>query len=123
MIDMDILDTTYQYIIKLFVLNTMLHHVGMLWIIEIHEQLQYDMDKQNSEWMTCGPWYNTYIYKNLHGKVFEEFIRNARTDRYNIMCSIGAHEKKIHWNMMMVVDNHHCFFHHHILIDFFRVHQ
>ena len=71
----------------------MLHQVGMLWIIETHEQLQYDMDKYNSEWMTGGLWYNTYICNKLHGKVFELFIRNARTDRYNIMCSIDAHEK------------------------------
>ena len=46
MIDVDILDTTYQDIITTFVLNTMLHHVGILWIIETHEQLQYDMEKK-----------------------------------------------------------------------------
>ena len=72
----------------------MLHHVGMLWIIETHEKLQFDIDKNNSEWMTGGPWYNTYICKKLHGNVFEGFIRNARTDRYNIMCYIDAHEKE-----------------------------
>ena len=33
MIDVDMLNTTYQYIITTFVLNKMLHHVGMLWII------------------------------------------------------------------------------------------
>ena len=81
MIDMDIMNTKYQDIIKTFVLNTMLHHVGMLRIIETHEQLQYDMDKNNSEWMTCGPWYNTSICKKLHGNVFEGFIGNERTDR------------------------------------------
>ena len=32
--------------------------------------------------------------EKLHGKVFERFIRNARTYRYNIMCSIDAHEKE-----------------------------
>ena len=51
MIDMDNLNTNYQNIITSFVLNTILHHVGMLWIIETHEQLQYDMDKHNSEWV------------------------------------------------------------------------
>ena len=51
--------------------------------------------------MTGGPWYNTSICKKLNGKVFEGFIRNARTDRYNIMCSIDAHLKLIHQNMMM----------------------
>ena len=51
------------------------------------------MVKHNSELMTDGPCYKIYICKKLHGKVFEGFIRNARTDRYNIMCSIDAHEK------------------------------
>ena len=44
--------------------------------------------------MKGGTWYNTYISKKLHGKLFEVFVRNARTDRYNIMCSIDAHEKE-----------------------------
>ena len=44
--------------------------------------------------MTGGTWYNTSICKKLHGNVFEGFIRNARTDRYNIMCSIDEHEKE-----------------------------
>ena len=51
------------------------------------------MDKHNSEWTTGGPRYNTYICKKFHKKVFEGFIRDARTDRYNIMYSIDAHEK------------------------------
>ena len=65
----------------------------MLWIIETHEQLQYDMDKHNSEWMICCTGYNTYICKIFHGNLFEGFIRNARTGIYNIMCSIDAHGK------------------------------
>ena len=44
--------------------------------------------------MIGGPWYNTYICKKLHGNLFKGFIINARTDRYNIVCSIGAHEKE-----------------------------
>ena len=70
----------------------MLHHVGMIWIIENHEDLKYDMDIQNSDCITGGPWYNTYICKKLHGKLFEAFIINARTDRYIIMCSIDAYK-------------------------------
>ena len=66
MIDVNNFNTTYQDIITTFVLNTMLQHVGMLFIIEAHEQLQYDMEKHNSEWMTGGPWYNTSICKKLH---------------------------------------------------------
>ena len=44
-------------------------------------------------WITGGPWYNTYICKKIHGNVFEEFVRNSRTDRYNLMSYINAHEK------------------------------
>ena len=65
MIYVDNLNTTYQDIITTFLLNTMLHHVVMLWIFETYEQLQYDMDKNNSEWMTGCPWYNTSIFKKL----------------------------------------------------------
>ena len=50
--------------------------------------------EKESEWMTGGPWYSTYICKKLHGNVFEGFIRNTRTERYNIICSIDAHEKE-----------------------------
>ena len=71
----------------------MLHHVGMIWMIENHEDLKYDMELQNSDWMIGGPWYNTYICNKLHRKLFEVFIINARTDRYNIMCSIDAYER------------------------------
>ena len=44
--------------------------------------------------MTGGPWYNTSICNKLHGKVFNGFIRNGRTDIYNIICSIDAQEKE-----------------------------
>ena len=52
------------------------------------------MDKHKQEWIIYGPWYNTYISKKLHGNLFEGFIRNSRTDRYNILYSIDAHEKE-----------------------------
>ena len=58
----------------------MLHHVGMIWIIENHEDLKYDTELQNSDWMTVGPWYNTSICNKLHGGGFEGFFINARTD-------------------------------------------
>ena len=42
------INTNYKYIVTVFVFNTLLHHVGMSWIIETNEQLNYDMDKQNT---------------------------------------------------------------------------
>ena len=55
MIDVDLLETNQKEIITNFVLNKILHHVGMIWIIENHEDLKYAMDIQNSDWMTGGP--------------------------------------------------------------------
>ena len=52
------------------------------------------MGKHNSDWITGSPWYNTYICEKIHGTVFENYIINARTDRYKIMCYIDAHEKE-----------------------------
>ena len=50
------------------------------------------MDIQNSDQFTGGTWYNTYICKKLHEKLFGGFIINARTDRQNIICYIYAYE-------------------------------
>ena len=43
-------------------------------------------------WMTSVTCYKTFSCKKLHGKLFEGFIRNARSERYNIMCSIDAYK-------------------------------
>ena len=91
---MDDMNNKYKDIITSFVLNTVLHHVGISWIIETNKYLEYDMDKHNSDWIAGGPWYNTFICKKLHGKVFEEFIINAITEKYNLMYLIDAHEKQ-----------------------------
>ena len=42
--------------------------------------------------MNKGPWYNKNICSKLHGIKFEDFITQARTDRYNLMCSLVAHD-------------------------------
>ena len=44
-------------------------------------------------WLNKGPWYNKNICSKLHGNKFEYFITQARTDRYNIMCSLVAHDR------------------------------
>ena len=66
----------------------------MSWIVEINQQLKYDIDKHNTDWITGGTGYNTYICKKLHRTVFKSYIRNELTDRYKLMCSIDAHEKQ-----------------------------
>ena len=61
-------------------LNAVLHHIGVSWMIETHELLKYDTNKHNADWITCGTCNNTSISEKLHGTVFGEYIRNARTD-------------------------------------------
>ena len=56
--------------------------------------MKYEIDKNNhQDWLNKGPWYNTYICLKLHGSMFEDFITHARTYRYNLMCSLVAHDK------------------------------
>ena len=46
------MNTKYKYNTNLYVLNTVLHHVGMLWITKTNIHLEYDADKNNPYWMT-----------------------------------------------------------------------
>ena len=58
---MNNMNTKYKDTTTSFVLNTLLHHVGMSWIIDTLEKLKYNVKKNSPNWMTGGPWYNTSI--------------------------------------------------------------
>ena len=91
----NIKNTTIKEMITKFVLNKILHNVGMSWIICSKNELFYEIEENNHpNWLNKCPWYNTAICSKLHGKMFEDFIRHARTDRYHLVCSIIAHDKK-----------------------------
>ena len=76
-----------------FLLMAILHCVGMSWIICSNEEIKFEIYESNHpDWFNKGPWYNTEICSKLHGKPFEEFISHTRTDRYNLMCYIVAHD-------------------------------
>ena len=78
-----------------FVLNTILHHLGMSWIICSNDEIKYEINEINhQDWVNKVPWYNISICSRLHGSLFEYFITHARTDRYNLMCSLVSHDKK-----------------------------
>ena len=88
-------NSTIEEMITKFLLNSILHHVGMSWIICSNKEMKYEVDEINHlYWLNKFPWYNTDICSKLHGKLFEDFISHARTDRYNLMCSIFAHDNK-----------------------------
>ena len=51
-------------------------------------------ENNHPNWFNTGPWYSTAICYRFHAKVFEYFIKNERTDSYNIMCSIIGYDKQ-----------------------------
>ena len=64
-------NTTFDEIITKFVLNSILHHVVMSWIIRSNQEMKYEMDKNNhQDWLNRGPWYNTSICLKLYGSIF-----------------------------------------------------
>ena len=76
-------------------LNEIWHHVSMSWITSFNDEMKYEIYKINHQyWLNKGTWYNTDICSRLHGSLFEYFITHARTDRYNLMCSLVKHDKK-----------------------------
>ena len=50
-------------------------------------------ESNHLDWLNKGPRYNRNICSKLHGSRFEDFIKPARTYRYNPMCSLVAHER------------------------------
>ena len=82
--------------INKFVLNTVLHHVGLSWIISSNKQMKDDIKENNTYRVNKGPWYNTYICSKLHAAISECCIRNTIAERYNLMCSITALNKLLH---------------------------
>ena len=84
---------TLEEMISEFVVNSILHHLDMLLIICSNEEMKYEIDKHNhQDWLNKGPWYKISICSRLHGSLFEDFITHARTDRYNLMCYLVAHD-------------------------------
>ena len=64
-------NTKYKDMATRFILDSVLHHVCLSWIIETSHQLEYDIYKHNPDWITYGPWYNTYMCTKLHVTVFQ----------------------------------------------------
>ena len=58
--------------------------------------MKYDIKKNiNQYWLNKGPWYNIDICSRLYVSLLEDFITHARNDKYNLMCSLVANDKKL----------------------------
>ena len=87
--------TKIEEMITKFVLYSILHHEVMSRIFCSNNIILYETEENNHpNWFDKDHWYNTDICSKLQYKVFEAFITNARTDRYNLMCSITVHFKQ-----------------------------
>ena len=55
----------------------------------------YEINTKNNhlDWSNKDPWYNKNICSKLHGIKFEDFITQASTDQYNIMCYLVAQDR------------------------------
>ena len=84
----------YDKIVTQFVLNSMLHHVGLSWIISSNKEMNYEINTERNhiDWLNKGPWYNINICSKLHGIRFEDFITQAITGRYNLIYLLVAHD-------------------------------
>ena len=49
-------------------------------------------NNNHQDWLNKVPWYKTSICSKLRGRRFEDFITQARTYRYNLMCYLVAHD-------------------------------
>ena len=75
------------------VLNAILHHVGISWTICSTKEMKNVIDKSNHQNLLIKvPRYKTAICSRFHGSLFEYFITHAKTDRYNFICSLVAHD-------------------------------
>ena len=69
--------------------------MALSWIISSSKQMKYDIKENNHPiWLNRGTQYNTAICSKMHVTVFDDFFRNYRTDRCNIMWYIRAHDKQ-----------------------------
>ena len=50
-------------------------------------------ETNHQDWLNKGPWCSKSICSKLHGSRFEDFITQARTDKYNLMCYLVAHDR------------------------------
>ena len=81
-------NNSFDEMITKFLLNAILHHVGMSWIISSNKEMKYEMDKNNHQyWLNKGPWYNTSIYLKLHG-VCLKILLHIQEQTYIIPCVI-----------------------------------
>ena len=76
-----------------FVTNMVFQNIGLFWIIQSNKNLSFDFQKHCPSWTLNGPWHNNNICTRVYSLVFKNYFTTTKRDKYNLMCSIEAHEK------------------------------
>ena len=82
---------TIENFITPVVTNMVFQNGGLSWITQSNQKHNFYFQHHCYYLILNGPCYNTKICSLLHGLSFEDYVTTYRRDRYNIMCSIGAH--------------------------------
>ena len=72
-----------------FVMNSMLHHVGMSWMISSKKEIDYDnlTNTKNFGWFETGPWHKkTYVLNDMEPLLKVLLNRLEQTD--TISCAL-----------------------------------
>ena len=86
-----------------FLLNTMLHHVDMSWIIEKNQELNSFIDKHNPDWITSGPWYNTSVCKKNTWNIFLKIILEIQELKDMNLYGLLVHMRNISHKLLIMV--------------------
>ena len=68
-------------------------HVGLYWLIQPKEQVNFYFDQKFTSWIHDGPWYDTKHLSHFFGSHFEILFTTALQDRYEFMSSIKEYIK------------------------------
>ena len=73
----ELYNQTVKDIIAVFVTNVVFWNVGIYWIIESKEELNFCFEHHCINWVLNGTYYNTKNYSHLHGSSFEDYFTTS----------------------------------------------
>ena len=77
-----------------FVVNIVFQSVGLAWIVESKNNLNFDVRELCPSCLGDGTWYNPTICLQVFGYSFENLFNARIKDRYALKCDIDAYNKQ-----------------------------
>ena len=76
---------------SIFIKSVVFHHVGLSWMIQTKEKIEFYADEIVSHCCKYEPWYNTTNFHNLHGSIFKDLSVTACQDSNDLICSLNTY--------------------------------